>query len=259
MVSTSDELAPFESRAEARDAYHSDGEGSTADPSSGDEWGEWSELDVLEGGWLLIEQQHAETTETRYFLVYGPNENEVLDTNGAAKPMPEGGRFADMPAHATETDARDAHGVWLATWDGSSSSGWSEEWTEIEAHSPWYVYENRHSDGEQIRYAIGGTLEGEVVYLAPAAKIVDEMHPYESMDAVYQALEDYAAAVDSGLIDEGDQPDGGRPDSAQVARDGAALAGLSKQQILAIVVVLAIVWYGYRNGWFARFGIGDSA
>lgn len=260
------ELAPFDSMTDAEDAYFGDGEGHTKLPEPSD-WDEWEHIDVLPYEWTLTRQYAIEGDDTRYFVIFGPDEeDQALNQSGEPEPFLETDWFDDLPAHDTEEDAREAHAAWVEQYGdqyedetGEDGPGWSE-WDELYEEPPWFVYAREEIEGEAIEAVIAGVnSDGSAVYLAPNVEILDDPYIYADFGAVEDALAAYFAAVEAGDVPEGDQPTGAPPgvdviDDATPDPPGSRPGGIvgsilgNPLMLVAVVVVAYLLYRRYQAG-----------
>lgn len=263
-----EDMAPFGSESEAREAYFGEDETDSGPDDESDVWAEPEILDELEGGWTLREQQLEHGDRTRYFVTGGPFElPHAITSGGGTEEISEGQTYEETPSFDTEEDARAAHQTWLEEYDGNTEG---EQWTDWEEHDmapPWYVYVRRKKQTDERQFTISGLRDGDRVYLAPEAEILPKMTEatlYSSMDAVVKALDAYFQADQNGDVPEEQKPTGGRPNPADLPdgpedddsdeEDDGLLSGLSgiidavagnPIAIFGLLVVLAVLYAQY--------------
>lgn len=229
--------APFSSASEAEDAYYGSGSGSgdgSGDGSGGDgnggsdgsgaTWGELQRSTTLGSAWVLAYQAAVNSDRRRWFVIRMESGTlQALKANGAVYSSKESDTLGQLPHYDSESAARDAFEAWAENGgdgpnntpapDGDPSWG---EWSKVRKVGPWFIFGRTSADGSQAQFIVAGKRDGATVYLAPAAKIVEEPHIYSKIEAAKQALDAYQQSVADGDTPPGMQPNGNAPNTSTV-------------------------------------------
>jgi hypothetical protein len=207
---------------------------------------------------VLSSQSRTDSGRTRWFVVGGPNSNEILRESGAAEPLGSRG-FDELPSMDTEDAARKAHRLWLennqpGTQDqDQDEQGAGNGWTEITTRGSWSIQARETSTGKEFRVE-GELPDGTIVYLAPGGEVISEPHIFPTVAAVNDALAAYRERVANGDVDEDRQPTGPPPGPPDGSDDGDKTAGTlgsiataaRSNPLLAVGAVL-VIYYLYRQ------------
>ena len=288
---TPDGLAPdFSSISAADRAYFGDGQedrdgDGQPDPTG---WGEPQPVPTnWRGGWTLVRQARIEDpSETRYLVIrVTPDGSEqALNEGGQPEDVSLSAPLEGVPTFGTEQDAREAYNAWLssadADGDGQPDEGGNAEWGEwskVTEAPPWWIWGREHKSAERMQMLAAGTLgDGSAVYLQADGSVADQAHIFSNPDDLKAALNAYASKVENGEIPANQRPTGNSPNSDTVSQAGnrAGAGGppmmgggsgggivsmlTSPMGMVAVLVVVAVLVYAYREGHLADLGLAPN-